>query len=142
MEEDDGVSGASRRVFTDAELAKHVAGFKEWQREYQAEALAIAESRAVEPEKVRERRKHFVRVPLVWRERLNGATGHTILLALDLLYLHWKGHGAPFKLPNGMLKFDGISRQSKWRGLNDLERRGLIAIERRPNRSPNVRVII
>src|SRR5260370_1119472 len=111
MEEDDGVSGASRRVFTDAELARHVTGFKEWQREYQAEALAIAESRAVEPEKVRERRKHFVRVPLVWRERLNGATGHTghtILLALDLLYLHWKGHGAPFKLPNGMLKFDGI----------------------------------
>jgi hypothetical protein len=82
------VRGGSRRVFTNAELAKHVAGFREWQREYQAETQAVAERRAVEPEKVRERRKHFVRVPLVWRERLEGATGQTILVALDLLYLY------------------------------------------------------
>jgi len=39
-----------------------------------------------------------------------------------------------------MLKIDGISRQSKWRGLVELEKVGLVTIERRPNRSPIVRV--
>jgi hypothetical protein len=53
--------------------------------------------------------------------------------------LHWKGNGAPIKLSNGMLEIDGISRQAKWRALTDLERLGLIQVERRPNRSPIVR---
>jgi uncharacterized membrane protein len=39
-----------------------------------------------------------------------------------------------------MLKIDGISRQSKWRALNDLEQRGLIVVERRRRRSPLVRL--
>jgi hypothetical protein len=93
---------------------------------------------AVVPRKIQMRRKHFIIVPMVWRERLGGAPGHTILVALDLLYLGWKGKGAPVKLANGMLRLDGISRQSKWRALNDLERRGLVSVQRRANRSPLV----
>jgi hypothetical protein len=100
--------------------------------------LPIKERRVV-PRKIRKRRQQFVMVPMVWRERLEGATGQTILLALDLLYLGWK-KGGPIKLTNGMLREDGISRQSKWRGLNELERRGLITVERRPRRSPIVRL--
>jgi len=45
------------------------------------------------------------------------------------------------KFPNGMLGIDGVSRRSKWRALNDLERRGLITVERRPGRSPIVRLL-
>ena len=79
-------------------------------------------------------------VPMTWREGLGGATGQTILLALDLLYLGWK-EGGPIELANGKLRLNGISRQSKWRGLNDLERRGLVTVERRPRRSPVVHLL-
>jgi len=97
---------------------------------------------ATTPRKISRRRRYFVQVPWTWRERLDGATGHTVLLAMDLLYLHWKGDGQPIKLANGMLRIDGISRQSKWRALRDLERRGLVVVECRPNRSPIVRLSV
>ena len=94
----------------------------------------VTEKRAVLPRKIEKRRRQFVMLPMTWRERLAGATGQTVLLAWDLLYLGWKAKG-PVTLANGMLRLDGISRYSKWRGLNDLERRGLITVERRPGRS-------
>ena len=95
---------------------------------------------AVVPRKIQRRRQHFVSVPWTWIERLSRAAGQTYLVALHLLYLHWKGRGEPIKLANGMLRIDGISRQSKWRALGDLERRGLIVVERRRRRSPIVRL--
>jgi hypothetical protein len=49
-----------------------------------------------------------------------------------------KGQGAPVKLANGMLALDGISRRTKRRALLQLERHGLISIERRPKKSPIV----
>jgi hypothetical protein len=97
------------------------------------------------PAKIRKRREQFAMLPMWWVEKLAEtplATGATWLVACHLVHLHWKNHGKPFKLPNGMLRYDGISRQSKWRALVDLERRGLIAIERRPSRSPIVRIVL
>jgi hypothetical protein len=96
---------------------------------------------AVVPRKIQKRRQHFVRVPWSWVERLNGAAGQTYRVALCLLYLHWKGSGEPIKLANGMLQIDGVSRQAKWKALNDLEHRGLIAVERRCRRSPLIQVL-
>ena len=96
---------------------------------------------AVVPRKIQNRREHFVKVPWPWVERLNGAAGQTYKVALCLLYLHWKGRGEPVKLANGMLQIDGVSRQAKWKALNDLEHRGLIAVERRQRRSPLIRVL-
>jgi hypothetical protein len=84
----------------------------------------------------------FIKVPMAWRQKLVGATGNTILIALDLLYLAWKdGRDGPVKLPNAALRRVGIGRQSKWRALGDLERRGLVAIDRRSGRSPLVRLL-
>jgi hypothetical protein len=77
-------------------------------------------------------------VPWAWFERLNGAHGQIYRVALFLLYLNWKDKGRPIKLTNGMLRSDGVSRQSKWRALHELERRGLISVQRRPNRTPVV----
>ena len=101
---------------------------------------ALPERHAVTPRKIERRRQHFVMVPWAWVEALSGATGQTWHLAMHLLYLHWKGNGAPIKLANGMLKIDGISRASKWRALAELERRGLITVQRRPSRSPIIRL--
>jgi hypothetical protein len=92
------------------------------------------------PRRISKRQQHFVQVPWFWVERLPGATGHTYLVGLHLLYLHWKTHGRPVKLPNGMLKIDGVSRQSKWRALRDLEKRGLIVVECQRRKSPIVRL--
>jgi hypothetical protein len=96
--------------------------------------------RQITPRKIAKRREHFIMVPFGWLERLNGARGGTILLALHLLYLNWKQKGRPFKLANGMLKIDGIGRTVKWRGLADLERRGLVSIERRKRKSPVITI--
>jgi hypothetical protein len=94
------------------------------------------------PAKIRKRNEQFVILPMWWYERLKNpvATGATCLVAWYLLHLSWKHHGKPFRLPNGMLKYDGISRYSKWRALAELERRGLIANDRRRRKSPVIRV--
>jgi hypothetical protein len=68
-----------------------------------------AEELARVPRKIRKRRERFVMLPMAWRESLKGATGQTILLAWDLLYLGWQRRG-PITLANGMLHNDGISR--------------------------------
>ena len=98
----------------------------------------IPERRVSAPRKVQKRRQHFIMVPWAWFERLNGAHGQIYRVALFLLYLNWKDKGRPIKLTNGMLRSDGVSRQSKWRALHELERRGLISVQRRPNRTPVV----
>jgi hypothetical protein len=94
------------------------------------------------PEKVRRRRKYFAMLPMEWYDRMQGASGQTYRVAWYLLFMHWRGKGAPIKLNNVMLETDGVSRQSKWKALADLERRGLITVERRRHRSPLVQLLL
>jgi hypothetical protein len=99
--------------------------------------------RAVVPEKIRKRREHFVKVPWTWIERLVGARYiATYRVAHHVLYRHWKGRGEPFTLANGMLEMEGVERRAKWRALLELERLGLITIERRPRKSPRITVLV
>jgi hypothetical protein len=93
------------------------------------------------PVKIQKRRRHFVKVPWTWVERLKNATGQTYRVAIYLLYLHWKGKGGPIKLANGMLKIDGVPPQTKRRALRDLQRRGLITVEWQPRKSPIVKLL-
>jgi hypothetical protein len=95
----------------------------------------------LEPEKLSKRRKHFVCVPFTWLERLAGAGGQVYALAIHLLYRDWKTNGAPIKLANGMLKIDGIGPTTKRRALAELERRGLITVDRRRGKSPTIRLL-
>ena len=95
------------------------------------------------PAKIRKRREQFVQVPMWWIEKLGEAplaTGTAHQVACHICHLDWKNHGKPFKLPNGMLEYDGISRYSKWRALRDLERRGLVVVESRSSKSPIIHV--
>jgi hypothetical protein len=93
--------------------------------------------RRITSKKIAKQRQHFAMLPMSWFP-LDGASAHTLRVAWYLLYLHWKGEGAPIRLANGMLKEFGISRTAKWCALVHLEKRGLITIERRPKRSPIV----
>jgi hypothetical protein len=85
----------------------------------------------------------FVKVPLMWKDRLAkaGAHGATYALALHLLYHDWKSNESPIKLSNTALADDGITRWQKWRALRELEQLGLAVVERRPRKSPIVRVV-
>ena len=96
--------------------------------------------RAVTPAKIQKRQEHFIMVPVVWDDKLTGCTGHTYKIALRVLYLHWKNHGKPFRLSNGMLKYDGVSRDTKRRALAVLEQLGLISVERPSRKSPTIHV--
>jgi hypothetical protein len=95
-----------------------------------------------EPARRSKRRRHWVKVPCLWLEALTGASGQVYALALHLLYRVWRNGGEPVKLGNGDLKIDGISASAKRRALNELERRGLVKVERRPKRSPVVRLLL
>ena len=97
---------------------------------------------AVVPRKIQKQRQHFVKVPWTWIERLAGARyTATYRVALHILYRHWRG-GEPFALPNGMMSREGVERRAKWRGLMELERLGLVAIERRQRKSPLITVLL
>jgi hypothetical protein len=88
------------------------------------------------------KRKHFIKVPWTWHERLAEARYIvTYRLAHHVLYRHWKGGRQPFTLSNGMVAMEGIARGTKWRALRELEQLGLITIERRKRRSPRITVI-
>jgi hypothetical protein len=86
--------------------------------------------------------RYFVKVPWAWVVKLDGASGQTYRLALNLLFLHWKGRGASITLANRTVELDGIPGQSKRRALRDLEHRSLVAVDWRPKRSPIVRVLV
>jgi hypothetical protein len=87
-------------------------------------------------------RKQFVRVPWIWTDRLKDAHHiSTYRVALHLLYEHWRNGGRVIRLSNSTLKEEGIERREKWRGLRELERFGLIKIERRPRKAPLITVL-
>jgi hypothetical protein len=82
-------------------------------------------------------RRQYVQVPWAWVERLQATRrASTYRLALLLLYEHWRTGGQPVPLTNVGLVGEGVSRRSKWRGLADLERIGLVEVKRHRRRAP------
>jgi hypothetical protein len=103
----------------------------------------VRERLAIVPRKIAKRRRHFIRVPWVWAERLVEARLiSTYRVALHVLYEDWRQKGGPVKLSNGGLAIWGVTRGQKWRALAELVHLGLITIERRPRRSPLITPIV
>jgi hypothetical protein len=76
----------------------------------------------------------FVKVPLSWIAAAARATNSPRTLVLtELLYVAWKTRRSTFPLPNVSLARLGVSREVKRKVLRDLERAGLIVVDR-PNR--------
>jgi hypothetical protein len=83
--------------------------------------------------------RFYVRVPWAWVERLRGTQrASTYQLALLVLYEDWKAGGQPVVLSNILAEAEGLSRRAKWRALAELEKRGLVTVERRPRQSPRL----
>ncbi len=76
-------------------------------------------------------KRYFIKVPLFWLQKLEGASGLTYCLAMRILYLHFRERGASIVLSN---KRAGMPRSSKHDALRDLERRGLVAVNWRGER--------
>jgi len=55
-----------------------------------------------------------------------------------LLYLHWKGNGKPITVSSKVARAVKICARSKWEALAELERLGLIELDRRPRKAPRV----
>jgi hypothetical protein len=88
-------------------------------------------------------RQQFVKFPRSWVGRLQDARHiGSYRLALYLLFQHWKSDGRPIRLSNIALVGTGVSREQKRRALWELERLGLIRVERRRYRSPLVTVLV
>ena len=101
--------------------------------------LSVVQSRAAISAQQR-RKKHFVILPMEWIDRLEHARHvSTFKVAHELLYRRWKTGQQSVLLPNTGLA--GVSRWGKWRALLELERLGLIAIERRRRKSPKITIL-
>ena len=78
-------------------------------------------------------------VPRAWELRLLEAKRvSTYRLAIELLYLHWYGKGKPIAVTGKVAEATRLSDRSKSRALAELERLGLIEIDRSPRKSPRV----
>jgi hypothetical protein len=87
-------------------------------------------------------RSRFAQVPLAWAARAAKATGTPrALVWIWLLYLVWDKGSRTVPLANATLQSWGISRHTKWRALQDLEKAKLIRIKRRPRRAPQVTIL-
>ncbi len=81
----------------------------------------------------------FVRVPMAWKERLTKAkSAATIKLALELLFESWRTGELTLILSNALSRRAGVPRTTKPRGLRELERLGLVKVERQDRRAPRV----
>jgi hypothetical protein len=93
------------------------------------------------PAKARRRRQEepFVIVPLRYAEEAAkaGAGAPAIIIFTHLLYLSWKTKSSTVTLSNR----DGINRRTKDRVLRNFEAAGLIRVERRNGRSPQVTLL-
>src|SRR5262249_23282844 len=84
----------------------------------------------------------FVAVPLAWAEQLQTCDSVAAYrLALLLLYEHWHANGAKVCLANALAAKWGILPEAKRRALADLERMGLVSVERRSRKTPLVTVL-
>jgi hypothetical protein len=95
--------------------------------------------------KLRQRRRYreqFVRVPVEWMHRLNSARLiATWKVALHLLDQSFKEHRHTVRLANGVMVMKGVTRWQKWRALKELETFGLINIENRPRKTPEITLL-
>ena len=81
----------------------------------------------------------FVKVPLWWTVEAAKATRTpATLVCVYLIHASWKARSMTFNLPNRWLEKQGVSRKIKCRVLRDLERAGLITVERPSHKSPIV----
>jgi hypothetical protein len=89
----------------------------------------------------RAREETFVKMPLQWAAKAAAATNSKRAMVWTwLLYQSWRTKGKTFPVPNDALTGFGISRETKRRTLQHLEKAGLITVKRQAYKSPIVTI--
>jgi hypothetical protein len=89
------------------------------------------------------RKETFVKVPLWWFEQATRATrSPQAFVAVWLLHRFWKAKSPTFPVSNSQLGERGADRQIKRRALANLEKAGLITIERHNGRAPRITLVM
>jgi hypothetical protein len=102
----------------------------------------LRELKAAAPVK-RKKVEPFVRAPLWWiRAAAKHTRSPTTVVLVELLYRSWKARSSTFPLPTAELAKWGASKEIKRRVLRDLERGGLLTVERRPSKNPIVTLLL
>lgn len=86
------------------------------------------------------RKRNFAQITDAQINRMIGASGATWMVLIHLAQLNWRV-GGPIKLANTALAKRGVNRKAKYRALDELERRGVIKVKRRPRKSPEITVL-
>jgi hypothetical protein len=108
--------------------------------EFTLENLKLPDNFALEA--VPSRRDQFVKVPLAWVDRLDGAhCAATSKIALHLLWKSFKDRRQTIKLANGALALKGVTRGQKSRAIQELKTLGLIKVEHQLRKSPLVTLL-
>jgi len=64
------------------------------------------------------------------------------MVCVELLYASWEKRSLTVSVPNGRLAKLGVTRETKRRALRDLEKAGLITVERRHGKTPRVTLVV
>ena len=112
----------------------------EWDAEIEAEYQRFIRTSNGPGKSSRKRlQRNYTLVPREWELHLLKAKRiSTYRLAIELLYLHWYNNGKPVTVSSKVAQAAKISVRSKWEALAELERLGLIEVDRRPRKSPRV----
>ena len=106
---------------------------------FDLEQLRVDPERVAKPVKPKKWRRHYVRVPWQWVERLQKAKRVSTYRARSgVLYEHWRTGGRPIVLSNVFAHAEGLSSRSKSRAIAELEKLGLIQVQRHKRRAPKV----
>jgi len=118
---------------------------KDFQQRFRSKPESVVKA-AYEQSAAQTKRKGWQRictvVPRAWELGLLDAKRvSTYRLAHELLYLHWYGKGKPIAVTGKVAQAAKISVSSKWNALGELERLGLIEVDRKPHRAPRVTLL-
>jgi hypothetical protein len=117
---------------------------EEWDAEIEAEFQRVTKaSPKGDVSEQKKWRRHSTTVPREWELRLRWATRiSTYRLALELLYLRWRADhdkfqrvGEPVIVSHEVMAEAGLTRQSARRALSQLEKLGLIEVDRTNGRA-------
>jgi hypothetical protein len=84
----------------------------------------------------------FDKFPRWWTLKMRDAGVGSFKLALLLLHLNWKSRGRPVVVSAAAAKDRGVGTRQKVTAVLELERLGIIRVERRPKKSSLITVLI
>lgn len=112
-------------------------------QDYQIDVGVVTGRPDKKPAKPRKEDKRFLKAPLPWNWLCSASRlpGKTLNVAVALRFIAGIKKDNRIKMQGAVLKELGISRQTYNNGLKQLERAGLVTIEKGPGQTPIVTLV-